>query len=118
MVEAGRPGDPEQPNPEASGLAEIAGPGKRFEEGILAQVLGVSVIPGKAQADPKYVLLVTHKLVDTAYARCDHAHGSVMSYRGRPGGKNIPFFARRQPKKALIFGLNLIKMKAVLAAIG
>ena len=41
-----------------------------------------------------------------------------MSYRRRSGGKNIPFLAQRQPKKALIFGLIKIKMKTVESAFG
>jgi UMF1 family MFS transporter len=41
-----------------------------------------------------------------------------MSYRRRSGGKNIPFFARRQSKKALIFGLIKIKMKTIESAFG
>jgi hypothetical protein len=118
VVEAGRPGDPEQPYPQAAGLAEIAGPGKRFEEGVLAQVLGIGVVPGKAQADTENVFLINYEFPETPVVRCGHVHGSVMSYRGRSGGKNIPFLARRQSKKTLIFGLIRIKMKTRKSAFG
>jgi hypothetical protein len=118
VIKARRPGDPEQPNAQASGLAEIAGPGKRFEKRVLTQVLGIGDVPGKAQANTENILLENYEFPETPIVRCGHIHGSVMSYRRRSGGKNIPFFARRQPKKALIFGLIRIKMKTRKSALG